>query len=187
MRFASKYGHFALQVQAEIAEHYATGQQRILQPLIVAQFRPGGLEPFERDLVLGHWSFNGSYQELDEVTVVAPDYRIGVFDSVTAQRDNAWTDQVREQVEQALRNQVRYDHIIELPRTTLPAPWPNYDDYKGTVGQLLKKLDEDGHDLRLVLAYERAVQNRPALVDALQSKLDGFEMEPGRVEEEITA
>jgi hypothetical protein len=41
--------------------------------------------------------------------------------------------------------------------------------------------------LQLVLEYERAVQNRPALISALQSKLDGFEQEPEPVEEEIRA
>jgi hypothetical protein len=187
MRFASKYGRFAVQVQNEVSEHYATGQQRIIQPLVVARFAPGGLEPFERELVLGHWSFNGSYQEMDEVTTVPPDYRIGVFDSRIAQLDHGWSDETREQVEQSLQQLARYDDIIELPRTMLSAPWPKYDEFRGTVAQLLKKLDDDGHDLQLVLEYERAVQNRPALISALQSKLDGFEQEPEPVEEEIRA
>jgi len=186
MRFASKYGNFVVLIQSEISEHYATGHQRTLQPQVVAKFTPGGLLPFEREIVLNHWTFNGSYQEMDEVTTVAPDYRIGVFDSVVAQLENNWSDETRVAVEESLQRLTRLDDVIELPRTLVPAPWPRYDDFKGTVGALMKRLEEDGHDLEQVLEYERATQNRPALIAALQSKLDGFEQEAG-VEEEITA
>jgi hypothetical protein len=185
MRFAGKYGHLVVQVQREITEAYATGAVKTLQPNIWAAFKPGGLQAFEREVVIKQWTFAGSYQEMDEATTVPPDYRIGVFDSVEAQGENGWTDETRELVEKALLDLVRFDYIIALPRTTMPAPWPNYDEYRGSVGALVKKLEDDGHDLEQVLAYEQASQNRPALVTALEEKLSGFAPEPK--EEEIVA
>lgn len=187
MRFASKYGRMIVQIQPLITEDYATGGQKTLQNALYARFEPGGLEPFEREVVLAQWSFQGSYQELDEVTTVPPDYRIGVFDSVLAQQQHGWTDETRQKVEQGLIDVQKLNEILALPKTTVPAPWPLYDEFKGTVRQLLKKLEEDGHDLYAVLTYERASQNRPALVDALQSKLDGFDVEEARQEEEVLA
>lgn len=187
-RFASQYGHLVCQVRPEIAEHYATGVSKVIQSAVFAEFKPGGLQAFERELVLGQWNFHGSYQELDEVTTVQPDYRIGVFDSELEARQKSWDDNVRIQVEEALvKLAEQYPHVMVLPRTMVPPPWPKYDDFKGTVGQLLKRLDEDGHDLRLVLIYEQANQNRDALVNALESRIDGFELEPEPEEEEVVA
>jgi len=184
-RFASKYAPFSVTIQHDIAEHYATGQSRVIQQMVIADFRPGGLEPFEREFVLNHWSFQGLFQNLDEVTPVPPDHRIGLFDSVQQALEKAWPDEIRELAEKKLLKEQVYDTYIALPATAVPPPWPNYDDYKGTVGQLLKKLEDDGHDLRLVLEYERAAQQRQALIDALQAKVDGFEQEPGREEEQV--
>lgn len=185
MRFAAKYGHLVVQIQREITEAYATGAVKTLQPNVWASFKPEGLAPFERELVVHRWKFNGSYQEMDEATTVPPDYRIGVFDSEQAQLENAWSDDTRRMVEQGLLDLERYDYVLPLPKTTTPAPWPNYDEYRGSVSQLVKKLEDDGHDIALVLEYERAVQNRPALVSALEAKLSGFDLEPQ--EEEIVA
>jgi len=185
MRFAAKYGRLVVQIQREITEAYATGAVKVLQPNVWAAFKPDGLQPFERELVVTHWTFNGAYQEMDEATTVQPDYRIGVFDSEQAQLEEGWSDDTREQVENGLLDLVRFDYIIALPRTTLPAPWPNYDQYRGSVGQLIKKLEDDGHDLALALEYEKASQNRPALVAALDAKISGFDLEPK--EEEVVA
>jgi hypothetical protein len=185
MRFAGKFGHLVVQIQREITESYATGAVKVLQPNVWASFKPDGLQPFEREIVLSHWAFQGIYQEGDEATMVQPDYRIGVFDSAIAQIENAWSDETREMVEKGLLDLVRYDYVLPLPKTSLPAPWPNYDEYRGTVGALMKKLEDDGHDLALVLEYERASLNRPALVSALEDKLSGFEA--AQKEEEVVA
>jgi hypothetical protein len=176
MRFAGKYGRLSVQVQSERTEAYATGAVSVIQRALIAEFKPDGLLPHEREYVLTHWAFNGNYQEMDEATTVPPDYRIGVFDSDQGQRDHNWTEEEKQKVEDELQAIGRhYDHVMLLPKTLVPPPWPNYDDYHGTVAQLMKKLEDDGHDLSKVLEYEKASQNRPPLVEALEAKLYGFD------------
>lgn len=189
MRFASRYGRMVVEVQRLIAEEYATGGTKVLQQAVLARFEPGDLQPFERELVFAHWSgkFNGAYQEMDEVTIVQPDYRIGVYDTTRQQETNQWTDELRLKVEQRLLDEQKSGDVIALPKTTVPAPWPAYDSFQGTVRQLLKKLDEDGHDPHDVLTYERASLNRQAVIDALQSSIDGFEPDEQPKEEEVVA
>jgi hypothetical protein len=183
MRFVSRYGRFGVQIRPERMEALGTGGVRILQEPVYAMFTPGGLEPIERELAVNRWAFNGLYQEQDEVTMVPPDYRIGVFDSVLAQLDNGWTDEIRESVEQTLTDLAeRYEDIIAIPRTFVPPPWPRYDDYSGSVGDLMARLVEDGHDLDAVLTYERATQNRPIIVASLEGLIAG---EPERAQEEV--
>jgi len=177
MRFASKYGHLVVQIQREIVEAYATGTSRVLQPNVWAEFKPEGLQPFERELVLEHWQFQGLYQEADEATTVQPDYRIGVFDSELAQQQSAWSDDTRLMVEKGLIDLAHFDYVLTLPRTVIPPPWPKYDEFVGTVEELIVKLKEDGHDLEAVLEYELAMQNRAPLVQALEEEINGIPSE----------
>jgi hypothetical protein len=177
MRFAAKYGRFRLTVQPEIVEAYATGASKVIQKEITADFAPGGLRPHEREYVITHWKFNGSYQEVDEVTTVPPDYRIGVYDSALDQQMKAWTDDEREKIEAKLLENASGDLLL-LPVSAASPPWPNYDDYKGSVGSLIKKLEEEGHDLEQVLQYERDSQNRTPLVEALEMRISGSDTTP---------
>lgn len=182
MRFAAKFGRLIVQVRPHVQEVYATGSVHVIQEGVYAFFKPQGLLPFERDLVLAHWAWNGSYQMEDEVTTVPPDYRIGVYDTREAQEEHAWSDELRESIEQSLVELQRYDYIIALPKTNIPAPWPNYDVFVGTVEELITKLKADGHDLQAVLEYEAATQNREPLLQALEEEINGLP-----VEEEILA
>src|SRR5215813_12951336 len=102
MRFISRFGRYGVAIRPQIQEAYATGIVKIIQTPLDAMFHEGGLLPNEREMALAHWTFNGSYQELNEVTTVAPDYRIGVFDSIEAQMDRQWTNEERKQVEAEL-------------------------------------------------------------------------------------
>jgi hypothetical protein len=154
-------------------ESYATGTTRVIQEPVYAYFRVGLLEPQERELALSRWTFNGTFQELDEATTVQPDYRIGVFDSRMAQQEYGWSDEVREHVEQVLtEHAARWTDIIVVPRTMVPPPWPLYDDYRGGTSALVRKLVDEGHDLTQVLAYERAMQHRDTVIAALEAALN---------------
>lgn len=174
MRFISKYGMFGVQVRPMIEESYASGGTRTIQEPLYAMFKPYRLLPGEYEFALANWSsWNGSLQMADEVTTVPPEYRIGAFDSLEAQRDLSWTDETRIEVEQTLlRNAEATDNMLVIPTTLVSPPWPRYDDYLGDVETLMRRLVEDGHDLSEVLAYERANQNRAEIVDALESLLD---------------
>lgn len=186
MRFAAKHGHHCVVIQKDIQERYATGAVKVLQRLIEAQFRPEGLKPFEREYVLSQWHhWRGLYQEADEATPVQPDYRIGVFDSDTAQIQEGWTDDERLLAEHVLQTRaVADDTLLELPRTGVAAPWPRYDEFQGNVRQLLRRLTEDGYDLSQVLEYEQAMQARPAVITALEAQIAG---EPEPQEEEVVS
>ena len=190
MRYVSRWGGYAVQVRPERTEPLATGEIRVLQSPVYARFKPEGLQPLERELALARWSFNGLYQEQDEVTIVPPDYRIGVFDSVQAQLDEGWSELEREEVERTLLDlSERFDDCIAIPRTMVPPPWPRYDDFQGTTETLMERLVEDGHSLEAVLTYERATQNRVAVVEALEALIADpdalLELQPEPDAEEI--
>jgi len=182
VRFLSKYGRFGIQFRRMIVEAYATGLTQVVQEPIYLIFREGLMTADERTLALATWTFEGFYQEQDEVTIVAPDYRIGVFDTEIAQRDGAWSDELRIEVENFLISySERRPDVIVVPLITVPPPWPRYDDYTGTTAALMRKLTDEGHDLEGVLAYERQSQNRPEVLEALDSEI----RHPTALEEEV--
>jgi hypothetical protein len=173
MRFLSKFGQFALQVRGEERENYASGASKVTQMQVIAKFEPGGCNSEERELAIRRWRFNGQLQEMDEVTSIQPDYRIGLFDSVIAQSDSQWPDELRKEVERKLiDHSERFEDVMLVPHIGPEPPWPRYDAYNGTPAQLLRKLTDEGHDLHQVLAYERENQNRERVVEAISSLLD---------------
>jgi len=176
-RFLAKYGKYTYHVRRGVTEEYATGGIKVVQTPLYAQFQPGGMRPEERELAIASWVFNGSYQEQDEATTVAPDYRIGLFDTEIAQMAFGWPDEDRLEVERSLSEACAAGHpdLLEVPRTLIPPPWPRYDDFKGTPEELVERLVEDGHNFDAVITYERAMQNRPDVLAALEGNQGQFE------------
>lgn len=187
MRFVSRYGALMVVLRPQIQEAYATGMAKVIQEPIYANFSTYMLTPEERELALIHWSgWNGSYQHLDEATMVAPDYRIGVFDSDLGFADldaetKAWAE------EQLTVIGERSNDFFAVPRTLVPAPWPKYDEFSGSVPALMRKLVEEGHDLEKVLEYEQAMQNREKIVAALEELLSDDEALDALKVEEVVA
>jgi hypothetical protein len=156
-----------------IQEAYATGMAKVVQEPVYAMFEPWLLRPEERELAISRWTFNGFNQHEDEVTVLPPDNRIGVYDSVVDQQNKGWPDALRLEVERVLiANSEITDNICVVPKSFIAPPWPRYDDFNGTSDELLARLVEDGHALDSVLAYEIDNQNRPEIVTALQELID---------------
>ena len=191
MRFVSRWGRFSIQLRPQIQEAYATGMAKVLQEAIYARFSPDRLSHIDRETAMQTWAdWNGSYQELDEVTTVKPDYRIGVYDTEEAAIMQGWDDETKQFVEDSLVEYARrYDDIAEVPVTLLSPPWPNYDQFKGSVPALMRKLVEEGYDLEEILEYENAVQGRGKVVEAIEALLadpEGLEaLAPGKEEEVI--
>lgn len=184
MRFISKFGKMIVQVRAIQTEAYASGGMSVATKPLYARFDVGQLRPEERELALNTWTFNGLYQEQDEVTIVPPDYRIGLFDSVQAQVADGWSDEERQLVENDLtKASLDLGDIIVVPRTMVEPPWPRYDDFPGTTEALINRLVDDGYDLERTLQYERDMQNRPDVVEALELALGGMVGIP--LEEEV--
>jgi hypothetical protein len=191
MRFISRFGRYGICLRPEIVEAYATGMTQTLQEPLYAFFTPLNLTADERELAMQNWGgqWNGQYQELDEATFVAPDYRIGLFDSYEAQTTYSWTDEERIWVEEQLvAYSNRWEDVIQVPPVFVDPPWPNYDEFKGTAQALVRKLVEEGHDLEKTLAYEEAIQNRPKVIEAINLAISDPEtreaLEP---EEEVVA
>jgi hypothetical protein len=185
MRFISRYGKNGVAIRGEIVESYANGGRRVTQTLLAAYFQPYLLTQDERQLALDHFYFNGSYQEQDEVTLVPPDYRIGLFDSRIAQEQNGWSDDERQLVEEKLLRvaQETPDTLLLVPEHTLQPPWPNYDLFEGSPLELAEKIAEDGYRLAEVVAYERENQNREDVIEALEELLSGDASVPVAAEE----
>jgi hypothetical protein len=188
MRFASKFGRFGVQIRPMVQEAYATGMAKVIQEPVYAMFEPWDLLPHERELCIARWSFNGFYQQEDEVTVLPPDMRIGVYDSVRDAQLKGWPDEIRLEVERVLiANASITDNVLVLPVSVYAPPWPRYDDFDGTNEALLAKLIEDGHNLVDTLAYERSAQNRPDVVSTLEELIADpdalLELQPETVEE----
>jgi len=173
MRAIARFGRYALCAQREIVEAYATGHTKVIQRELTARFREGGMTPEERELAMRSWTFNGYYQEQDEATPVAPDYRIGVFDSIQAQAENNWSDEERQIVEERLiaESALNPQDLLVVATPRLAPPWPNYDIFDGTLNALCKKIMEDGYDLEDVLVYEEANQDRAEVIAALNQLL----------------
>jgi hypothetical protein len=190
MRFVSRYGRYGIQLRPQILEAYATGQSKIIQDSIWANFSPDILTHIDRETALKTWShWNGSYQEMDEATTIPPDYRIGVYDSDAAAIREGWDEELHQWVDEQLVDFVnRYNDIAIVPKTLLDPPWPKYDSFKGSVPALMRKLVEEGHDLNEVLVYEEAVQGRGKIIEAINELLSDPEArEALGVEEEVVA
>jgi hypothetical protein len=174
-----------VQVRAEVNEAYATGMTKTIVSPLYAQFRPVGMLPLERELALNTFTFNGFYQQEDEVTIVPPDYRIGVFDSRDAQIEAGWSDADRITVEEELRRLATLypANLCIVPEVRVAAPWPRYDEFAGSVRELMAKVIEDGYALEDVLAYEAENQSRPEVIGALEQLLE--DGEPVPVEEVV--
>lgn len=186
MRFISRYGRNGVAIRGEIVESYASGGRQVVQTAIAAYFQPYLLSQEERQLAVSSFYFNGSYQEQDEVTMVPPDYRIGLFDSRVAQRDNGWSDEERTLVETKLlklASDTPSDLLVVI-EARAEAPWPRYDVFDGTLTDLMNKIVEDGYTLEAVLVYERENQNRPEIVEALEQMIDDGDVVPTVVAEE---
>lgn len=170
MRFVSRYGGFVVSIRPIITEAYAVGIQKTIQEPIYARFSVLTTRPEEVDLANEHWrSFNGFYQQEDEVTIVPPDYRIGAFDTELAAIEQSWSDETRHEVEQALIDYAeRWNDIIVVPVAVLAPPWPRYDEYAGTPISLARKLVDEGYDLSEVMAYELVNQNRADVLAAIE-------------------
>src|SRR5262245_34990422 len=177
MRFVSRYGRYGIQLRPQITEAYATGQSKIIQDSIWANFSPDILTHIDRETALKTWSsWNGAYQELDEATTIPPDYRIGVYDSDDHALREGWDEELHQWVDEQLVDFVnRFNDIALVPKTLLDPPWPKYDSFKGTTAALMRKLVDEGFDLAEVLEYENAVQGRGRIVEALTDLIENPE------------
>lgn len=184
MRVISKSAKYSLQVRPMRVENYASGASRIAEEPIYLDFETGRLTPEEREYALSQFAFEGGFQEMDEVTMVDPTYRLSLFDTDEAAENRGWTADEKAHVEEKLVHHAsNFTDLIIVPAKQYEPPWPRFDEYTGTPTALLRRLVDDGYDLEEVLEYERHAQNRQPIVDALEQAL--AEINEGEVVEEV--
>lgn len=172
MRFISKSAKFMLQVRPEIIEAYATGTKRVIQEAIVCDFQVVGLSQDELEFAKATFDFDGGFQNLDEVTMTDPVYRLSTFDTDEAAINRGWTEAEKAHVEAMLTDHSeRFTDIIRVPVKQLPPPWPRYDEFRSGPAPLVRKLIDEGYDLAEVYAYEQSSQNRQPVLDAIEAAM----------------
>lgn len=176
MRFISKYPGFKVTaIPGE--DDLFTGRPKRLP--IIAKFKPGFLYAWEVDAARRHFKFNGLTQIGEPGAagdIIDPSIRVSYYDTLEAQREEGWSDEFREQVEQGLlSNPFHGSEFLMVEQPELPAPWPKYDELvahgRRTSEMVAEKIAETVRDLGLdpeeVIAYERANRNREEVVNAI--------------------
>ena len=113
--------------------------------------------------------------EEDEVTPIDPINRLSVYDTDFNADQLGWNPELKKRVEDSLLSRQGIDFILaEAP--VVPPPWPNYDRLVTGHGRsieivarkIVERVEEDGYDVDLVIAYERANANRDEVIVALE-------------------
>jgi hypothetical protein len=178
MRFVSQYKKFGIQIRP-IREMVLAGGERqtLVEPLYI-RFWQGDISDHEIRVAEKFWgAFAGRTVERDRMTLTPLLNRLSVFDTEQGQRELNWDDETREAVEQALLSR-QGQSLVHVPAEKLQPPWPTYDSFSGSLGDLLEKIRQDGHDLGSVLAYEATDgQRRAPVISFLTEEIDRAERE----------
>src|SRR5262245_39013899 len=180
MRFISQYPGYRFQVRPQRQKALGDGGMEITQEPLYAVFQAvyGGAVIYENELAesLRHFSFHGNTQLQDEATPSDPMLRLSVFDTQEAALSEQWDAETLALVEARLvrASQESPMEVLMVTDTPIAAPFPAYDSWDGPeVERLIVKLIEDGHDLALVLHYERTFgPKRPQIIEALEQSVE---------------
>lgn len=178
MRFVSQHVGYGAQIRPQRQRSLGDGAVEVLTPGLYVKFRPviegAMLYENERRAALDHFNFRGNTQDIGEAVPTDPVSRLSVFDTDEEVRREGWTPEEKKLVEARLVEiaQTTPTEVLLVADKPIAAPFPNYDFYEGDPVQLVTKLIEDGHDLDLVLHYERVFgPNRPEIIDVLEGAI----------------
>jgi len=180
MRFVSQYPQYKFQARPQRSRALGDGGVEITQEGIYCQFvaaHSGGML-YENEVAqaLAHFEFRGNTQGEDEATPTDPMTRLSVYDTQEAAQAEQWDEEILRMVEQRLVEAAVTSpgELIMVTDKPIAAPFPAYDDWDGPeVEMLMVKLIEDGHDLELVLHYERAFgPRREHIINALEATIE---------------
>jgi len=180
MRFVSQYPNYKFQVRPQRSRALGDGGVEITQEGIYAQFTPahsGGML-YENEVAeaLRHFEFRGNTQSEDEATPTDPLQRLSIYDTQEEAQKERWDEDTLQLVEARLVEAATTSpgEMIMVTDKPIAAPFPTYDSWEGPdPDMLMVKLIEDGHDLELVLHYERAFgPRRPLIIQALEATIE---------------
>lgn len=186
MRFISHSAAFKVSVVGERVHHSQYGDRIVDREGYVAEFNQNDLN--EGDLEYAKKVFppdqlQGIQVLSDEMTPAPFIDRISVFDTDEEAKRRHWEGETiedhrgvfdkKEFVEDFLvKHAVDHPDFRLIETIPLEPPWPRYLEYNGTPAQLLAKIESDGHDLQEVLRYEQQLNERPAMIEILQQRLN---------------
>jgi hypothetical protein len=164
---------------------------------VIAEFRRGGVTPWEKEQALQH------FQYVQQVSSTDPDVasysinrdivgeyegeditqRFSVYDTDEQAFSGKWSPEVKAEIEKNLDAWQNSDYF-RCDRPKRPAPWPSYDKLvkqgQRTIALVAEKIaaqvTESGFDPEKVIAYETENLNRPEVIEALQKLM--VEKEP---------
>lgn len=166
-RFVARYGAFSVGIQDEIREFYATGKSKVLQRRIDANFQNRLVTDEDFAVALATFTFPGLPEDFDTNTLVSPRYRVSVWDSEIAKRDEGFTDEEIELIISKLREDPSYGYdFVEVDVPKKKAPFPTYDDLED-IEQIVAIVKGAGLSIDEVVEYEKENRNREDLIKAL--------------------
>lgn len=198
MRFISHSRRFQVLILSPV-KVIENGIEREIAPMLIAQFKQGDLTAEELEFAERKWekTAHGRTLEQDQVTKTPLIGRLSTYDTndPAVQAEYEEVDRVLEGKPHAKlpRGQVWKDgdaeritierlmHTMQLTggadfavieEAVVPAPWPAYNEFPGSVEDLVEVLVAQGHHLPQVLQYERQNLKRHAVIAALEAKLD---------------
>ena len=183
MRFVSHIARFSVGIIPERAHFSNYGDRIIDQEGFTAHFNQNEVTETDVSFVERTFALHGRQTLQDEVTPVPTLERTSVFDTAEEAVRNNWRGRThvdergqewdfQDYVEhKLLENSQGHDDYRLHEQAKEPPPWPKFMEFQGSLEQLFAKIEEDGHDFRQVLAYERQNARRPALIEALEAKI----------------
>lgn len=172
-RFVSPHAGYSLVIRPTI-DRETSFQRNVPQQMgLVAEFKKGGLSPWEREAALERFpNLRGIGHDQN------PLRRFSVYDTEAQALLNKWDEEFRAQVEDRIRSSMSFgvDYIeVETPRA--PEPWPNYDNLTAqgrrtnemVAEKIAETVKELGYSIEHVLVYERENRNRPEVIAALEA------------------
>lgn len=174
MRFISQYKQFGIQVRPIREMVLSTGQVQVQVEPIYIQFWQGDVSEKEIAAAEAHWpKFAGRTVERDMMTPTSILSRLSAFDTDADHHPWANDPEIKEMVEQTLLQKAGGRDFIYVPRDKIAPPWPTYDEFDGSLNELLAKIRDDGYRLEDALLYEDSIDGpqRPAHIAFLGEEI----------------
>ena len=179
MRVISQYTSAVAQIRPQRQRSLGDGSIEITQEPIYARFKSlqNGAFLYENEEAMAerHFSFRGNTQDLGQAVPTDPLARLAVYDTDEAAREEGWDEETKQFVEDRLE---RYaledpDTFLLVTSTPIAPPYPAFDTDSRDPQELIVKLIEDGHDVELVLHYERVFgAKRPEVIEMLEQAVE---------------
>jgi hypothetical protein len=180
MRFISQYPEYKFQARPQRQRALGDGGVEVTQEPIYCEFQPlhSGAMMYENEVAhaIQNFDFRGNTQSEDEATPTDPIQRLSVYDTDEQAQAHGWDEETQAFVEARLTELALNapSECIQITDAPIAPPFPRYDEWDGpSPDMLIVRLIEDGHDLPLILHYERTFgRKREKIIKALEETIE---------------